>query len=163
MIPMKASVAVALVVTAVLAANAQRVQQEAYPSPDQRFKALVYTSDGESRVSVVTAKGSQLATHAFTSDDNQHGYEVDGAFWTPDSQYFVFRLRSSGVHSPMFAPIVFWKRTSTSFNSLKNYTGDIAFGVAPPDQVKASNYPGMTDATIALHTLTSADLVHIER
>jgi hypothetical protein len=44
------------------------------------FKALVYTSEGESRVSVVTANGSQLATHAFTSDGKQHGYEVDGAY-----------------------------------------------------------------------------------
>ena len=52
MITMRVSIAVTLVVTAVLVANAQRAQQETYPSPDHRFKALVYTSDGESRVSV---------------------------------------------------------------------------------------------------------------
>lgn len=158
---MRASIAVFLVGTAVLFANAQHLQPHTYPSPDHRFKALVNTNDGESRISVVTAKGTQLAAHAFTSDDKQHGYEVDAAYWTPNSQYFVFRLRSSGGHSPMFAPIVFWKEKSTSFYSLKNFTGDIAFTVAPPDLVKGSNYPDMTDATVALHALTSADLSEI--
>lgn len=70
---MRVSIAVTLVVTAVLVANAQRAQQETYPSSDLRFKALVYTSDGESRVSVITAKGSRLAPYAFTSDDKQNG------------------------------------------------------------------------------------------
>lgn len=160
---MRASGALLLIGIVVLFANAQHVQPQTYPSPDNRFKALVNTADGESRVSVVSARGSQVAAHAFTSDDKQHGYEVDAAYWTPDSQYFVFRLRSSGGHSPMFAPIVFWKEKSTSFYSLKNFTGDIEFAVVPPDVVKASNYPAMTDATIALHALTSADLSRIAR
>jgi hypothetical protein len=160
MTPIRASIAVTLVATAALLANAQ---QQTYSSPDHQFKALVYTTDGESRVSVVTARGSHLATCAFTSDDGQHGYGVDAAYWTPNSLYFVFRLRSSGGHSPMFAPIVFWKAKSTSFYSLKDFIGDIAFGVDSPDLVKASHYPAMTDATIALHTLTPADLEEIHR
>jgi hypothetical protein len=160
---MRASITVLLVGITVLFADAQRVQPKAYPSPDHRFKVLIKTADGESRISVVTATGSPLVAHAFGSDDQQHGYEVDAAYWTPDSQYFVFRLRSSGGHSPMFAPIVFWKEKSTSFYSLKNFTGDVAFAVATPDLVKASNYPDMTAATVALHALTPADLVQIPR
>lgn len=160
---MRAFIAALLVGITVLFAAAQRVQRQAYPSPDHRFKALVNTAEGESRVSVMTATGSQVAAHAFASDDRQHGYEVDAAYWTPDSHYFVFRLRSSGGHSPIFAPIVCWKEESASFYSLKNLTGDIAFAVAAPDLVKASNYPDMTNATVALHALTSADLAQIPR
>src|SRR5579871_74489 len=101
---MRASISTALLLTAVLALAQHAIHAE-YLSPNNRFKALVDTSDGESRVAVLTERGVRLATHAFTSEDKQHGYEVDAAYWTPDGKYFVFRLRSSGGHSPMFAPI----------------------------------------------------------
>jgi hypothetical protein len=88
-----------------------------------------------------TGRGSRLATYAFTSHDKQHGYRLT----LRSGRQTRSTLFTDLGHSPMFAPIVFWKEKSTSFYSLKKFTGDIAFDVAPPDLLKACNYPGLTD------------------
>jgi len=135
-----------------------------FKSPDHRFVGLVAPSlnaSDESRVSILGADGHQLRTHDFSSSDGQHGYGVDAAQWTPDSHYFVLRMRSSGGHSPMFAPIVFWSRKANRFYSLNDYTGDISFSVAAPDGVKASTWPGMRPTTVSLHALKKTDVTEL--
>jgi hypothetical protein len=88
---------------------------ERFVSPDGTLIAIVIPNGkekggekDESRVEIRRRKGGRLRAHDFSSDDGSHGYGVDGAQWTADSQFFVFRMRSSGGHSPMWAPGVYW-------------------------------------------------------
>jgi hypothetical protein len=116
----------------------------------------------ESTVSILNSGGSTLQTHHFSSQYGDQGYFVDGVKWTPDSEYCVFRMRSSGGHSPMFAPIVFWKRKANRFYSLKNYTADIVFSIAAPDTVKASTWPTMHSATVSLGTIKESEVLELK-
>jgi hypothetical protein len=119
------------------------------------------TGSSESRVQILASDGTQLRTHDFSSSDGEHGYGVDGAQWMPDSQYFVFRMRSSGGHSPMFAPIVFWSRKANRFYSLTNYTADQAFVVVGADQLKALTWPGMQAATVSLSKMKPSEMTEL--
>lgn len=132
-------------------------------SPDHQLRAVIKQrgQTGESQISILARDGSQIRAYDFSSVDGDHGYGVDGAHWTPDSQYFVVRMRSSGGHSPLFAPIVFWSRKANQFYSLKGYTGDITFVVLAPDRVRASTWPDMRDATVSLHGLKSTDITEL--
>ena len=151
--------------SAPVAASKKWDGSETYRSPDKRFVAVVKPVRNptmhvatESTVSILGVDGSSFAIHDFSSKWGNEGYIVKGVRWTPDSQYCVFRLRSLGSHSPMFAPIVVWSRRSNRLYSLVNYTADIVFSVAAPDKVKASTWPQMKPATIALHTLGDSEL-----
>jgi hypothetical protein len=137
-----------------------------YPSPDHRFKAVIVpgnkmTGVSESRVSVLSSDGTQLQAHDFSSSDGEHGYGVNAALWTSDSQNFVFRMSSSGGHSPMFAPIVFWNRKSNRFYSLTNYTADNSFVMTGPDQLKVLTWPGMQAATVSLSRLKPSEMTEL--
>ena len=133
-------------------------------SPDAQLIAVITAKDrrmrvngNESRVEIRT-HNDQICVHDFSSSDGEHGYGIDSAEWTSDSQYFVFRLRSSGGHSPMFAPIAFWSRKENRFYTLKNYTGDTTFFVVAPDQIKANTWPGLLPASVSLRSLKKDDV-----
>ena len=137
-------------------ARASQNGEERFKSPDERVVAVVAAvgaENSESRVSIFSANGAPLRTHDFSSSDAEHGYAVDGAQWTRNSQYFVFRMRSSGGHSPMFAPVIFWSRKANRFYSLNSYTADQTFSVVGADQVKASTWPDMHPATVSLRSV----------
>ena len=100
---------------------------KSFKSPDGRLAAVVIPvskqrgfEENESRISIQTNGGKQLLVHDFSSDDGQHGYGVDVAQWTPDSEFFVCQMRNSGGHSPMYAPVVFWAREKNRFYQLTN-------------------------------------------
>ena len=93
-----------------------------FKSPDGKLTAVVVPVDKqtgfeeyESRISILLGGSRQLSVHDFSSADGEHGYGVDVAQWTPDSQFFVCRMRNSGGHSPMYAPVVFWSRRTKRF------------------------------------------------
>jgi len=136
-----------------------------YKSPDKRIVAVVHEARNptlrvatESTVSILGGDGASLASHDCSSQEGDQGYIVDGVRWTPDSQFCIFRLRSSGGHSPMFAPIVIWNRKTKRLYSLVNYTADTVFSVAAPDKLKASAWPTMKPATLSLHVLIDSEL-----
>ncbi len=136
-----------------------------YKSRDKQLVAVVHPVRNptlhvatESTISILGDDGSSLATHNFSSQWGDQGYIVDSVRWTPDSQFCVFRMRSSGGHSPMFAPIVIWNRKANRLYSQVNYTADIVFSVAAPDKLKASTWPQMKPATVSLHMLTDSEL-----
>lgn len=139
-----------------------------FRSPDHHLVAvvapapnLIGAENNESRVSILASDSAPLRTHDFSSSDGEHGYGVDGAEWTPDSQYFVFRMRSSGGHSPQFAPIAFWSRRANRFYSLNDYTADQTFSIAAPDRVKASTWPDMRPAAVSLRTVKRTDVTEL--
>lgn len=159
----------AVIVTAVAMAAPTPKRSPAVGSPDKHLLVVVdhvrnprLDIATESVVTIRDSRGTTLQEHDFTSPDGEHGYDVDGMKWTPDSQYCVFRLRSSGGHSPMFAPIIFWSRKTTSFYSLNDYTADQIFTVRAPAKVKASTWPGMRPATIILSELKAADVTELK-
>jgi hypothetical protein len=86
---------------------------------------------------------------------------VDAAQWTPDSQFFIFRLRNSGGHMPMYAPVAFWSRSRNHFYQLVDYTADQIFSVTAPDKVSMETWPNMKPATIALHDQRSLGTIQL--
>ena len=86
-----------------------------FKSPDGRVIAVVRSMQvpdamPESRVELRTEEGRVLAKRDYTSEDGEHGYGVTKATWTPDSQFFVYSLESSGGHSAWHAPVQFFSR-----------------------------------------------------
>jgi hypothetical protein len=94
------------------------VKPELYPAPDGNLHAVVLsadvsldtTPDMESRVVVRTSKGDTLASKDYSSPRGANGYYVVSAKWSPDSQFFVYSLSSSGGHSPRSFPIGVYSR-----------------------------------------------------
>ncbi len=157
-----------LVLVEALPASKSAKDITTHNSPDKHFVAVVNPVRNatlhiatESAISIREVGGALLQKHDFASQDGEHGYEVDGVKWTPDSQYCVFRLRSSGGHSPMFAPIVFWSRKENRFYSLNDYTADQTFSIAAPAKVNVSTWPGMRRATVSLSDIKQNDVTEL--
>jgi hypothetical protein len=125
-------------------------------SPDGQLTAVV-SGKTESRISIQRSNGTQLRMHDFSSAGGQNGFGADGAQWTPDSQFFVIRLRSSGGHMPTYALVVFWSRKANRFYHLINYTADQIFSVAAPDKVNVSTWPDLKPKTVSLHSVTESE------
>ena len=128
-----------------------------FKSPDAKLTAVVTPADKkrgfekyESRISILRSGGVQVSMHDFSSEYGEHGYGVDQAQWTPDSQYFVCQMRNSGGHSPMYAPVVFWSRKTNHFYQLNDYTADRTFSIAAPNTVNVDSWPGLAPATVSL-------------
>jgi hypothetical protein len=57
----------------------------------------------------------------FSSADSEHGFGVVKAEWTPDKQFFLFSLTSSGGHQSWHAPTYFYNRKTRFIHSLDDY------------------------------------------
>jgi hypothetical protein len=148
---------------------AARTSPHSYASPSGNLRAIVVSvgklkgyESYESRIELRDKSGKLLGSHDFSSEDGTHGYGVTQARWTPDDQFFVFVMSSSGGHSPMFAPVVFWSRVDKHFYELKDYTASQRFEVSAPDTLSVSTWPGMRDATFALHTLEKSQSTELK-
>src|SRR5215831_12037033 len=84
--------------------SCQTLVPKIFASPDHALHALVLpvdvslyaTPDMESRVVIRNAKGDTLTSKDYSSPRGANGYYVVNAKWSPDSQFFVFSLLSSG-------------------------------------------------------------------
>ncbi len=153
---------------------------DTYPSPDGQLVATVIPSGkekgrerAESRVEIRRKDGALLCVHDFSSADGartdaafcarlllrrgEHGYGVDGAQWTPDSQFFVFPMSNSGGHMPLYVPVAFWSRSLNRFSRLDNFTASLTFSVVANDGVKVSTWPEMKPVTLSLRKLHPGD------
>jgi len=89
-----------------------------YASPDGALRALVLavdvslyaTPDMESRVVIRTSKGDTVTSKDYSSPRGTNGYYVVNAKWSPDSQFFVYSMASSGGHSPWSFPMMVYSR-----------------------------------------------------
>ncbi|HXL47422.1 MAG TPA: hypothetical protein VN975_01435 [Xanthobacteraceae bacterium] len=89
-----------------------------YPSPDGALRALVLpvdvslyaTPDMESRVVIRTSNGDTVTSKDYSSPRGTNGYYVVNAKWSPDSQFFVYSMSSSGGHSPWSFPMMAYSR-----------------------------------------------------
>jgi hypothetical protein len=123
--------------------SCQIVVPQVFDSPDGKIHALVYpddislyaTPDMESRVVFRTSTGDTLTSQDLSSARGTDGYYVAFAQWSPDSQYFVFSMMSSGGHSPWSFPI---KVYSVAKNQIANFSDMIGGGPTIAQQFQFS-------------------------
>jgi hypothetical protein len=136
---------------------------ELFVSPDKATHALVYpteislyaTPDMESRVVFRSSDGTTLTSQDYSSPRGANGYYVFHGQWSPDSQYFVFSMSSSGGHSPWSFPIKVYsikKKQIANFSDMigGNPTVSGQFQFSGPHTLVAStwNKPGATDDAV---------------
>jgi hypothetical protein len=98
--------------------SCSNVKPAIFASPDGALRALVFpvdvslyaTPDMESRIVIRTAKGDTLTSKDYSSPRGTNGYYVVDAKWSPDSQFFVYSMASSGGHSPWSFPMMVYSR-----------------------------------------------------
>ncbi len=140
-----------------------RLKFEIYTSPDKTVHAVVYpsdvslntTPDMESRVVIRSSNGETFASQDYSSSRGMNGHYVYEAKWSPDSNYFVFSLTSSGGHSPWSFPIWIYGRKENQFvrfsdmtNGAPTLSGDFQF--SGPHTVAATTWkePGAIEAKV---------------
>lgn len=110
------------------ATSCQKMVPQVYASPDGDLRAWVVpagvslyaTPDIESRVVIRSAQGDTLTSKDYSSPRGTNGYYVHQARWTPDSQFFVFSMISSGGHSPWSFPTMVYSRQKNLFARLSD-------------------------------------------
>jgi hypothetical protein len=101
-----------------LANSCQNVASTSYAAPDSTMlvlvvpadKSLSATPDAESRVEFRNGAGKLLAAKDYSSPQGDDGYYVVKGAWTPDSEYFVYSITSSGGHEPWSFPTAVYSR-----------------------------------------------------
>jgi dipeptidyl aminopeptidase/acylaminoacyl peptidase len=135
---------------------------ETFKSPDGMLVAVVRSkrapeATDESRIELRTQNGVVSAKRDYTSEDGEHGYGVTKAAWTPDSQFFVYSLESSGGHQAWKSPVWFFSRKENKFLSLDHALNDAVanpeFHVSAPDRVTVELYFSKHTRTVALQQL----------
>jgi hypothetical protein len=134
-----------------------------YESPDKSIVAIVFpvgkpgAASYESRVELWSKSGRLLAQRDYSSADGQHGYSVGKTAWTPDSNFFVYALSSSGGHQPWHSPVEFFGRAQGRIfrldDALHQTVTNPQFTVAPPDDVTVELWFSKTTRTFSLSAL----------
>lgn len=114
-------------------------------APNRAHRAVIYpanisldaTPDMESRVVIRTQRGDTVMSKDHASPRGTNGHYVYRGAWSPDSQYFVYSLVSSGGHSPWSWPIwVFsakrgqFARFGDMIGNRPTLSGDFTFAAA---------------------------------
>jgi hypothetical protein len=142
--------------------RANSSQTERFPSPDGAITALVRSTKApyatkESRIELRLQDGRVLASRNYASKDGEHGQGVTKAAWTPDSQFFVYSLESSGGHQAWHTPVQFFTRGKNTIVSLDDALNDAVtkaqFLVSAPDSVTVQLRSSGQMKTISLHDL----------
>jgi hypothetical protein len=133
--------------------SCRNVAAQVIPSPDKAMRAVVVpasisldtTPDMESRVVIRSSTGSTVLSKDYSSPRGMNGYYVVQAKWSPDSQFFVYSLSSSGGHSPWSFPIWVYGRKANRFASFSdmikgNPTVSADFTFAGPHTLTASTW-----------------------
>jgi hypothetical protein len=102
--------------------------QQNYKSPDGFLRmriAPVSKSCTEDLLAVFGRNGALLYRKDFSSSDCEHGDDIVRGEWSPDSQFFVFNVESTGGHQPGHRPVFFYSRPENKLHRLEIYTGYI--------------------------------------
>ena len=99
-------------------ASCLNVAPQVFVSPDKELRAAVLpvdvslyaTPDMESRVVIRTRSGETITAKDYSSPRGESGLYVVEAKWSPDSQFLVYSMSSSGGHSPWSYPIMVFSR-----------------------------------------------------
>jgi hypothetical protein len=111
----------------------------------------------ESRVVLRSSDGTTLTSQDYSSPRGANGYYVVHGQWSPDSQYFVFSMSSSGGHSPWSFPIKVYsvkKKLIASFSDViggkPTVSGEFQFSGAHTLLASTWKKPGETDDPVAV-------------
>jgi hypothetical protein len=122
--------------------SCQNVRPAIFASPDRALQAVVLpvdvslntTPDMESRIEIHAKSGDTLLAGDYSSPRGMNGYYVYSAKWSPDSEFFVFSLTSSGGHQPWSFPIMVYSRKrnaivkfSDMIDALPTLSGEFEF------------------------------------
>ena len=107
--------------------------------------SLYPTPDMESRVVFRANEAKLLTSKDYSSPRGTEGYYVVRAVWSPDSQFFVYSMSSSGGHSPWSFPTWVYSRQNNLIYSFTDLIGDKPtlseeFSFSGPHTVKASTW-----------------------
>lgn len=91
-----------------------------------------YTSH-ESRLDFYSPDNELLCALDYSSEDHEHGFGVVKAAWTPDNDYFVYSLTSSGGHQAWHAPTLFYSVRDHEIRSLDRYVAAAGIGISRAD------------------------------
>jgi len=138
--------------TAQLAKHPDRERQ--YKAPDGGARVVIVPvgkeagrAEYESRIEFQSNDGKIACSLDYSSADSEHGFGVVKAEWTPDSQYFVFSLTSSGGHQAWHAPTQFLSRKDKTVRTLDDYFFEAGiskadFQLIAPNTVKTEVWEG---------------------
>jgi len=143
---------------------AASVQRQSHVSPDGSLVAVICSvakpgNAPESFVQIQKGSGKILARREYTSSDGSHGYGVTEASWTPDSQFFVFSLASSGGHSPWHSPVQYFHRKDgkdgivSLDDALRDSIMNPHFLIAAPDLITVNLWFSRQTRTVSLSSL----------
>jgi hypothetical protein len=107
------------------------MRPQTYASPDRALRAVVFpvgmdlhaSPDIESRVVVRGNDAKLLTSKDYASARGTNGYYVVRAKWSPDSQFFVYSMSSSGGHSPWSFPMWVYSRQKDAIVSFNHMIG----------------------------------------
>jgi hypothetical protein len=107
--------------------------------------SLDTTPDMESRVVFRTSADSTVTSKDHSSPRGMNGYYVYRAKWSPDSQFFVYSLTSSGGHSPWSFPMMVFSRKASAiaeFSEMIDGKPTLVgeFGFSGPHTVNATTW-----------------------
>jgi|GEM_PF-1625744 len=106
-------------------AQMQNSQKE-YKTPAGDRAAILFKkipdATRESLLKFYGRDGRLLCTLDYSSSDGEHGFGVENAAWTPDNNYFVFALASSGGHQAWHSPVLVFSREQSTIVSLDQFT-----------------------------------------
>jgi len=147
------------------ATSCQKLIPQVYASPNGELQAVVLpagvslyaTPDIESRVVIRSRSGDTLTSKDYSSPRGTNGYYVDQAKWSPDSQFFIFSMISSGGHSPWSFPTMVYSRTNNVFAKLSDMIGGRPimsgdFSISAPHTVRVTTWKreGDMDNTVTV-------------
>jgi hypothetical protein len=101
----------------------------------------------ENTVEFYSPQDQKLCSLDFSSEDGEHGFGAVKAAWTPDENYFVLSLTSSGGHQAWHAPTVFFSLRNKEIRSLDSFTSAAGisqgnFTLQPPNIVLTEVWEG---------------------
>jgi hypothetical protein len=107
------------------------LRPQVHPSPDKALRAVIFpvgmdlhaSPDIESRVVIRGPDAKLVTSKDFSSPRGANGYYVVRAKWSPDSQFFVFSVSSSGGHSPWSFPTWVFSRQKEAIVSFSDMIG----------------------------------------
>ena len=146
-------------------ASCREIIPQIFVSPDKATHASVLpadvslyaTPDMESRVVIRSSTGDTLTSRDHSSPRGANGYYVYKAQWSPNSQFFVYSMVSSGGHSPWSFPIMVYSRKKNliaNFSDMINGSPTVSgeFQFSGPHILTASTWkqPGDLDHQVPI-------------
>lgn len=130
-----------------------------FTSPDGNIIARIRSTKApgatsESRIELRTKDGRVLTARDYASKDGEHGYGIVREAWTPDSQFFVYSLESSGGHQAWHTRVHFFSRRDNKIveldQVLKDAVANPQFLISAPDRVTVELWFSKETRTVSL-------------